>query len=560
MSTSSLNKLKKVATGISGFDEITLGGLPKGRPSLVCGGAGCGKTLFSLEFLVRGATEFNEPGVFIAFEETKEDIIKNVASLGFDLQTLIDENKIFVDYLYVDPAEIMEAGDYDLEGLFIRLNAAIQKVGAKRVAIDTIEVLYNSFSNKRILRTEINRLFKWLKEKGMTTVVSGEKGEKTLTRHGLEEYVSDCVIFLDHVVLDKVFTRRLRIVKYRGTAHQTNEFPFLIGDNGLSILPITSLDLSYDVSEERISTGIKKLDEMLEGKGFFRGTSILVSGTAGTGKSSLCATISDACCQRGEKALLLSFEESPKQIIRNFKSIGLNLQQWIDKGLLEIVSERTTSFGFENHLTKIHGYINTLNPQLVIIDPVTSFISANNAIESKAMLTRLIDFIKAKHITGVFTNLTTNKDLETSASDISSIIDAWILLRDIEINGERNRGLYILKSRGMRNSNQVRELLMSSNGLDLSDVYVGSGGVLTGSARINQENIDRNKEALLKEKLADAGKELERIKEENLAKEKLLALENQSGIESIEKNLKNLQKELDEIISSDKLVAQSRNL
>ena len=551
--------LKKVPTGIAGFDEITYGGLPQGRPSLICGSAGCGKTLFSLEFLVRGATQYNEPGVFIAFEESKEDLIKNVASLGFDLQSLIDEQKIYIDYLYIDPNEIHETGEYDLEGLFIRLNTAIEKVGAKRVAIDTIEVLYSTFKQHNILRSEINRLFKWLREKGLTTIITGEKGEKTLTRHGLEEYVSDCVIALDHVMLDKIYTRRLRIVKYRGSTHHTNDFPFLIDETGISILPITSLSLNHKVSEERISSGIPKLDDMLEGKGFYRGSSILLSGTAGTGKSSLCATITNACCQNGEKVLYMSFEESKFQLIRNFKSIGLNLKEWEEKGLLQFYSERTTAYGLENHLTRIHKLINEFKPGLVVIDPISSFMTQNNHLESTALLTRLIDFIKSQQITALFTNLTKQGgDLETSNSDISSIIDAWILLRDIEINGERNRGIYILKARGMKNSNQIREFLITSEGLDIREVYIGSGGVLTGSTRIAQENADNKIVNNLNEKIDQVTAELARKKKENTAREQLLALQNESGLLEIEQTLTNLKQQIEEIRSGDSKVAASR--
>ena len=480
--------LPKSPTGIQGLDEITGGGLPKGRPTLICGGAGCGKTLLSMEFLVRGAIEYNEPGVFMAFEEAAKDLTQNVASLGFDLKDLIARKKIVLDYVSSEGDAIEEAGDYDLEGLFIRLGEAIDSIGAKRVVLDTIETLFNTLPNPLILRSELHRLFRWLKEKGVTAIITGERGEGALTRHGLEEYVSDCVIVLDHRVSDQVSSRRLRVVKYRGSTHGTNEYPFLIDQDGISVLPVTSLGLQQIASKARIPTGVARLDSMLGGAGYFRGSSVLVSGTAGTGKTSLAVHFADAACRRGERTLFLAFEESPSQIMRNMLSIGIDLQPWVEQGLLQFQANRPTVAGLEMHLTTIHKAIKAFKPQVVIVDPLTSFVIGGNETEVKAMLTRLVDLLKMNQTTGLFTSLTASGGgLEQSQVAIGSLIDTWLLLRDIEIGGERNRGLYILKSRGMAHSNQIREFLLTDHGVDLRDVYVGPSGVLTGSARLAQE-------------------------------------------------------------------------
>jgi circadian clock protein KaiC len=484
----SRKQLPKSPTGIQGLDEITSGGLPKGRPTLVCGGAGCGKTLLAMEFLVRGATQFNEPGVFMAFEESAKDLTQNVASLGFDLKELIARKKIVLDFVYIERSEIEETGEFDLEGLFIRLGQAIDAVHAKRVVLDTIESLFSGLPNPLILRAELRRLFRWLKDKGVTAIITGERGEARLTRQGLEEYISDCVIVLDHRVNEQVSSRRLRVVKYRGSTHGTNEYPFLIDEDGVSVLPVTSLGLQQAASTQRIPTGVARLDAMLGGMGYYRGSSVLISGTAGTGKSSLAAHFAEAACRRGERALFFAFEESPDQIMRNMRSIGIDLQPWVQKGLLRFQATRPTFTGLEMHLTTMHKMINAFNPRVVVVDPLNSFINGGNETEVKSMLMRLVDFLKMKQITGLFTSLTTSgSTLEQSEVAISSLIDTWLLLRDIEIGGERNRGLYILKSRGMAHSNQIREFLLTDHGVELRDVYVGASGVLTGSARLAQE-------------------------------------------------------------------------
>lgn len=480
--------LPKSLTGIQGLDEITEGGLPRGRPTLICGSAGCGKTLLAMEFLVRGATEFNEPGVFMAFEETAKDLTQNVASMGFDLDALIADKKLVLDFVYIERSEIEETGEYDLEGLFIRLGQAIDSIGAKRVVLDTIESLFAGLPNPLILRAELRRLFRWLKEKGVTAIITGERGDEMLTRQGLEEYVSDCVIVLDHRVNDQTSSRRLRVVKYRGSTHGTNEYPFLIDEDGISIMPITSLGLQHDVSTDRISTGIDRLDSMLGGKGFFRGSSILVSGTAGTGKSSICAHFVDAACRRGERVLYFAFEESPSQIIRNMHSIGIDLEQWVKKGLLRFQATRPAFTGLEMQLTKMHKATIKFDPQVAIIDPLNGFVTGSNVNEVKSMLMRLADFLKTRQISGVFTQLISSNatHMENDVA-ISSMIDSWLMMHDIEIGGERNRCLYIIKSRGMAHSNQVRECRITDHGLELCEVYVGAGGVLTGSARLAQE-------------------------------------------------------------------------
>jgi len=505
--------LPKSPTSIHGFDEITGGGLPKGRPTLVCGGAGCGKTLFAMEFLVRGATIYNEPGVFISFEETENELTANVASLGFDLADLINHKKIWLEHVHVERGELEERGEYDLKGLFVRIHRAIESIKAKRVVLDTVESLFSALPNATVVRTELRRLFSWLKKKGVTTIITGERGDDALTRQGLEEYISDCVILLDHRVSDQSSIRRLRIVKYRGSTHGTNEYPFLIDEDGFSVLPVTSLGLNHISSRERISTGIPRLDTMLSGKGYFRGSTVLVSGSAGTGKTSLAAQFVEAACKRGERVLYFAFEESPNQFMRNMSSVGIELEPWLDKGLLYFHATRPTLFGLEHHLTTTIKLINKVKPQIVVLDPIDAFVMGSNQTEVKIMLLRLVDFLKLRNITAFFASLTNSgENQELTDMSISSLIDTWLLLRDIEIGGERNRGLYILKSRGMAHSNQIREFILTDHGIELLDVYVGPEGVLTGSARLTQE-AKNDAEQLLREQEIErkqAGIELKR--------------------------------------------------
>jgi circadian clock protein KaiC len=474
--------LPKSPTGIPGMDEITGGGLPKGRPTLVAGGAGCGKTLFAMEFLVNGAVQFEEPGVFVAFEENAEELAQNVASLGFNLKELIKQKKIILDYVRVERTEIEEAGEYDLEGLFIRLGHAIDSIGAKRVVLDTIEVLFGALPNQGVLRAELHRLFRWLKDKGVSAVVTAERGDGTMTRFGLEEYVADCVITLDHRVTDQISTRRLRIVKYRGTLHGTNEYPFLIGRHGISVLPITSLALEHEASNERVSTGIQELDEMLGHKGFYRGSTILISGTAGSGKTSLVASVVDAACRRGERCLYFAFEESMSQIIRNMRSIGIDLAPHVKNGLLQFHATRPTMYGLEMHLVNMHDLISEHKPDIVVMDPITDFTSVGSQAEVKAAVTRIIDFLKANQITGLFTTITSeDESADQSIVGISSLIDAWISLRNIENNGERHRGLFILKSRGMSHSNQIRSFLLTNHGIKIGEMDMAGRRTATGA-------------------------------------------------------------------------------
>jgi circadian clock protein KaiC len=486
----------KSPTGIAGFDEITGGGLPSGRPTLVCGNAGCGKTLFAMEFLVRGALAHGEPGVFVAFEENEEDLRDNVKSLGFRLDRLVARRLLLIDQVRVERSEIEETGEYNLDGLFIRLAHAIDTIGAKRVVLDTIEALFAGFKNTAILRAELRRLFSWLKERGVTAVITAERGEGSLTRQGLEEYVSDCVILLDQRVEEQLATRRLRVVKYRGSAHGSNEYPFLIDEDGISILPVTSLGLDHAVSSQRLSVGVEALDQMLDG-GLYRGSSVLVTGTAGTGKSTLAAHIAAAACSRGERCLYFAYEESPAQIVRNMRSVGIALQPFCDKGLLHIRSSRPTAHGLEMHLVAIHKSIEQLRPKLVVIDPVSTLIAAGNVHQTHSMLLRVVDFLKLRGITAVYTSIAEGgSSVEATNVSISSIIDTWLLLRQVELSGERNRTLFVLKSRGMNHSNQVREMLLTDKGITLRDAYLGASGVLTGSARLAQEARDREAELL----------------------------------------------------------------
>jgi len=521
-----LEGLQKERTGISGFDEITRGGLPAGRPTLVCGSAGAGKTLFAMEFLVRGATLYNEPGVFISFEESNEELVTNVASMGFDLNQLIAEKKLLLDYVFVERSEIEETGEYNLEGLFLRLDYAIDSIGAKRIVLDTLEALFSALSNEAIIRAELRRLFRWLKEKGVTALITCERGEGRLTRHGLEEYVADCVILLDHRVQNQISTRRMRIIKYRGTSHGTNEYPFLIDEKGFSVVPITSVSLSHTAPTEHISSGIPRLDTMLEGKGFYRGSSILVSGTAGTGKSTIGAHFVEAACARGERALFFAFEESQDQIIRNMRSVGIELENFVKKGLLKFQNARPSTWGLEVHLAMMHKAMADFDPSVVVIDPITNFLSIGDRSETKSMLTRLLDFIKSREITAMFTSLTSGgHDLEDSEVDVSSLMDVWLLVKNIESNGERNRGLYILKARGIAHSNQVREFLLTNNGVQLLDAYVGSEGVLMGSARSSQVARERAADVDRKSAMERRQRELRR-KQENYEAQ-LVALKSQ---------------------------------
>ena len=494
---------------MDGLDSITSGGLPRGRPTLVCGSAGSGKTLLGMQFLIHGA-KVGEPGVAVTFEETEDDLVKNVASLGVDLAGLIRQKKIAVDHVHVDRSEILETGGYDLSGLFVRLEHAITSVGAKRILLDTLEVLFSGFTNAGVLRAELERLFRWLKDREITAVITGERGEQTLTRAGLEEYVSDCVIALDQRLTDQIATRRIRIVKYRGSSHGTNEYPFLIGNDGISVLPITGIGLDYPVSAARVVTGIPALDEMLGGKGYFRGSSVLVSGTAGTGKSSVVASFARGASERGERTLYFALEEPAAQVLRNMRSIGCNLEPFVESGTLRIISARPTIFGLEQHLVTMHDAIETFRPRAVIVDPISSLVTGGNFHEVKSMLIRLFDYLKLKGITGLFTYLAGPQGLQETEVGVSSLIDTWIELRDLEHAGERNRAAYILKSRGMAHSNQVREFVMSRRGLDFVDAFVGPSGVLIGSARITEEADARQKSAERREQGARRQRELAR--------------------------------------------------
>jgi circadian clock protein KaiC len=484
--------LPKTPTGISGLDDVTGGGLPRGRPTLICGPAGCGKTLLAVEFIVRGITQFDEPGLFVAFEESEEDLVANVASLGFDLRQLVEDGKLAIDHVNVTPGELEESGEWDLEGLFLRLGAAIDSVGAKRVVIDTIETLFGAFSNTDVLRAELRRLFGWLKDRGVTAVITGERGEGTLTRHGIEEYVSDCVIVLDHRVTDQTSTRRLRILKYRGSLHGTNEYPFLIGEDGLSVLPITAQGLLHQVSAERISTGVARLDSMLGDGGFYKGSTILVSGGAGTGKSTLGAQFCDATCRSGKRAMYFSFEESQAEVIRNMTSVGMDLMQWVRAGLLQFHCFRPSLLGIEAHVFTMQQHVAAFDPAVVIIDPISDLLRVASAAEFSAMLTRQVDYLKSRGVTALLTSLKSGTEPTESDLQTASLVDTWLLLKTLEGNGEHNRVLYVRKSRGMAHSNQIREFLLTRDGIELADVYVGPQGVLTGSARQAQEAKERS--------------------------------------------------------------------
>jgi len=502
--------LPKSLTGIDGFDEITEGGLPTGRPTLVCGPAGSGKSLFALQFLVNGATRYGEPGVFLTFEEPRDDLVANTSSLGLDLAGLERDGMLLIDVVTLQSETIVETGDFNLEALMVRVAWAVEKIGAKRVAIDNVESLFVTFANRpAMVRSELQRLFRWLKANGLTAVITGERGVDTLTRHGMEEYLADCVVFLDQRVIQEVTTRRLRVLKYRGSIHGTNEYPFLIGLDGMQVLPITSLTMDQQVSDERLSTGIPGLDEMLGGLGVFRASSILISGTSGTGKTTLAANFANAACERGDTVLFFSFEESPAEILRNMASVGLDLARWVAAGLLHFHCERPTTLGVEARLVTMQRLIHQIAPMVVIIEPVSSLSSDTQGPDAPAMIVRQIHYLKSAGITTVLTSLTGSDVGALSTQHISSLVDTWVLVRTLEGSGERNRGLYVLKSRGMAHSNQIREFILSDNGVRLVPVYIGPGGVLTGSARAAEETIERDIVAGLDEKAAQLAAALE---------------------------------------------------
>lgn len=539
--------LSKVATGIVGFDDITLGGLPAGRPSLICGAAGCGKTLFGVTFLVRGAVDHDEPGVFMSFEERPRDLVDNVASLGYDLQGLIDQKKIVIDHVHIDRSEIEETGEYDLEGLFVRLGYAIDTIGAKRVVLDTIEALFASFTDTAILRAELRRLFYWLKERGVTAVITGERGNGQLTRYGIEEYVSDCVILLDNRVVDQITTRRLRVVKYRGSSHGTNEYPFFIDEFGITVLPVTAAGLNHSASQQVVPSGIEGLDRMLGRGGFYRGSSVLVSGLAGTGKTTFGASFIDACCKREERCLLFSFEESESQLVRNLESVGLNLKTYIDSGLLRVESARPSLYGLEVHLARMYREIMAFKPHAVVIDPISAFRGPES--EVHATLLRLVDLLKEHNITAIFFSLSEAKARAQGLDrEVSSLMDVWISLGMVEADGEHNRLLYVLKARGMGHSNQVREYHIDSNGITLVRPYIGPHGVLTGSARLNQEARE-HREADVRKQLVEQRRR-EKEKNRTLLERKIAEMREALEAEELEENAL-LDDESRQLISDD---------
>jgi circadian clock protein KaiC len=543
MAESNINSnsgLSKSRTGITGLDDITEGGLPQGRPTLICGAAGCGKTIFAMEYIIHGA-EMGEPGVFVSFEEGIEDLKKNFISINRNLNDLISENKISLDHIRIERSEIEETGEYDLEGLFIRLGYAIDSIGAKRIVLDTIESLFSGFSAETILRAELRRLFQWLKDRGVTAIITGESGEKTLTRYGLEEYVADCVILLNNPVINKITTRNLRVVKYRGSSHGSNEYPFLIDEKGITVLPITSVGLDHEASLEHVSTGIPRLDGMLDGRGFYKGSSVLVTGAAGTGKSSVAAHFADETCRNGGKCLYLAFEESPQQIVRNMKSIGIDLQPWVDQGLLKFHATRPTLYGLEVHLVTIYKAVNDFQPESAVFDPISNLISVGNPDEVKSMLTRLIDFLKDKKITAMSTSLSIMGQVDTDLG-ISSLMDTWINLESIETNGERNRTIDIIKARGLEHSNQLREFLLTDDGIEIVDVYLGPKGMLTGSARVSQIALEKAEDLMRQLEIERKQREVERKREKMEAQ-----------IAEIQSNFEASEEELERTIQQEKL-------
>jgi circadian clock protein KaiC len=553
---SQAGQLRKAPTGIAGLDEITFGGLPAGRPTLIAGAAGCGKTLFALTFLVNGATRFNEPGVIMSFEERSEDLASNVSSLGYDLPALIAEKKLVIDYVRVERSEIEQGGEYDLEGLFVRLGYAIDQIGAKRVVLDTLEALFSGLGDGPVLRAELRRLFQWLKDRGVSAVITAERGsEGQLTRHGLEEYVSDCVISLDNRVDEQITTRRLRVLKYRGSAHGTNEYPFLIDKRGISVLPVTSAGLSHAISDEVVSSGIPGIDAMLGVGGYYRGSSILLSGPSGTGKTTFGSHFVDAACRAGERAIYFSFEESPDQIVRNMRSVGLDLAAHVATGRLRFESTRPSLFGLEMHLVLMIRQIEEFGPSVVVIDPISAFRGSESEIH--ATLLRLVDYLKVKGITVVFNNLVNGEQNDRNEQSLSSLMDVWIGLHDLQANGERNRGLFVLKARGMGHSNQIREYLLSAQGVTLIEPYIGPNGVLTGSARIVQEAQETAADLDRRDQVERRRREFD---ERRAAAERQI-LETRAALEREERELlalSTVDEQKEQVRASDRLAAAQR--
>ena len=471
------SEIEKAPTGIPGLDEITFGGLPAGRPTLVSGGPGSGKTLLGVSFLVNGAQTYSEPGVLLTFEENADELAQDVRSLGYDLNKLVEQKKLLVDYVHVDRSEIEETGEYDLEGLFVRLDHAIKQLGAKRVMLDTIETLFGGLQDTGILRAELRRLFRWLRDRKITTLVTAERGEQLYTRQGLEEYITDAVIALDHRVHEQISTRRIRVVKYRGSTHGTNEYPFLINRDGIAVLPVTSLLLEHEAPDERISSGLPAVDEMLGGKGFYRGSTVLLSGTAGTGKTTLAAHFVDAACRRGEKCLYFLFEESPQQLIRNMRSAGVDVAKWVDKGLLQLHADRPNRHGLETHLLAMHHAVEVFEPDVVVMDPITNLLAVGTQMDVRSMLTRIIDFLKMRGITAMFTSLTSaDHSLEATETMISSLMDTWILVATQLEGRHRIRQIYVLKSRGMPHSDEVRNFRFSTHGIEIESAHGNGAG------------------------------------------------------------------------------------
>ncbi len=551
--------LPKAPTGICGLDEVTGGGLPLGRTTLVCGGAGSGKTLLAMEFLAHGAIDCGEPGVFMSFEEKERGLITNFASIGIDLKQLCEDRKMDMEYVEVDKSEIEETGEYDLEALFVRLGLAIDTIGAKRVALDTLESLFAGLTDAGVLRAELRRLFGWLNDRGVTTIVTGERGQGTLTRFGLEEYISDCVILLDNRVSNEMATRRLRILKYRGSSHGSNEYPFIVDRFGMSILPISSLRLEHEAPSERVSTGIHGLDDMLSGEGYYRDSSILFTGAAGTGKTSLACAFIEAGCRRGERCIYFASEESPRQITRNMRSIGIDLEPWTKKGLLRFEAARVSSESLEAHLLGVQRLVTELQPSLVVVDALSDLLDMGSPLEVKWMSARLVDFLKSQHVTSVFTSLVTGEANEgMSGVGISSTMDCWLHMENVKNNLERNRSLNVLKSRGMKHSNQAREFLITDKGLDLVNIYVSSAGGLMGSARLAQEAADRASQSQRRHEIEDKRQALKGRRESMEAKIAAMRAEFRAEALEVKRAMKEAEQREADLVKDSEAMAQKR--
>ena len=485
-----------VSTGVKGLDDVLGGGIPQGHAMLLVGKPGTGKSILSMEYLLHGIELHKENGVYISFEESEKQIISNAASFGWKFEEMVKKNKLAISYIDMQPEQMRTVGDYDLSALILRVKGAIKKVNARRVVIDGINNLLSTFDDERIIRSDLLRLIREIKEVNATIFITGERGHDSWSKMGFEEYLADGLMHLDNRTDGNYQTREIQVVKCRGINHYTGKSPFIINSEGMSIRPLITADFDYKVLKSRVSTGIADIDNMLGGKGLYRGSTVYITGPSGAGKTSISSSFANGACSRGERALFLAFEESSDQIIRNMKSIGLSLDKWVNEKLLYFYTARATTNSLEGHLDNIMTMVREVEPTCVVLDPISAFRPIANENETKLMLIRLNDYLRARKITTVFTALSSDGEYSEHADvQLSSIADTWIVVRIMDYKGERNNVMQLMKSRGMSHSRQMKEMYFTGNGLKLQNVYQGPEGVLTGAARIGQEKYEKLKEA-----------------------------------------------------------------